>query len=423
MSDFDNFDFGALERRKKRELDEVEQRRAARVDARREHLRRVHRRRRAAVGALLTLLVAGLAGAWTVFGGSSRSPSSRPDAVAAPSTTTKATTRTIPAHVAMPAQVRAVHVGLGAMDDLSRFWKLAGPNGKRLNALQIDIKDENGEVGFTANVPALAHKSKAARSYYDAKEVVRQAHGRDIYVIGRIVSFKDPAIAKARPDLAVHTQSGEVWFDGSGNWLNHYDPRVWNYLIGLAKAGAKAGMDEIQFDYVRFPSEGDPQTTAVWPNAKKEAYSSTIERFVAKARKELKPYGVKLSLDVFGLAATHELGIGQDIEKLAKHVDVVTPMAYPSHYASGEFNIPDPAHTPYDTVAFTMGDFRAAVRGSGAQIRPFLQDFYEYSPEDVKLQVRAAVEGGAKGWLLWNPLSEYTPSGVNERSTDFAPAE
>ena len=419
MSGSDSFDFDALERRKKRELDEIEQRRAARVDARREQLRHVHRRRRAAAGALLTLLVAGLAGAWTVFGGDSRTPSSKPETVAAPTTTTKKQ-RVAPAHVAMPEQVRAVHVGVGAMGDLSRFWKLATPDGKGLNALQIDIKDENGEIGFVANVPSLARKSGAARPYYDANEVVRQAHARDVYVIGRIVTFKDPAIAKARPDLAVKTQSGEVWFDGSGNWLNHYDPRVWNYLIGLAKAGAKAGMDEIQFDYVRFPSEGDPQDTAVWPNARKEPYSTTIERFVAKARKELKPYGVKLSIDVFGLAATHELGIGQDIKKLAKHVDVVSPMAYPSHYASGEYNIPDPPQAPYETVVFTMGDFRAAVRGTDATIRPFLQDFYGYTPEQVKAQVRAAVEGGAKGWLLWNPLSQYTPSGVDARSTELA---
>ena len=231
----------------------------------------------------------------------------------------------------MPAVTRGVHVTApwastpGNLDGV-----LATPG---LNLIEIDVKDENGEVsGLEARTPALAKRYGAERDYYDLAHVVRLAHDRHIWVVARIVSFKDPIVAEHDKALAIHDASGAIWHDGGGvPWLNQYSPKAWAYLISLGKAAARAGVDEVQYDYVRFPSEGDLSSMR-WPHKKAEPKNATIPRFLAAARSALKPFDVKLGVDLFGLAAAHELGIGQDVSLIAKHVDVISPMLYPNHF-------------------------------------------------------------------------------------------
>ncbi len=386
---------------------------------------RAYRRRRLTAGAVLLLLVGG--GAWAAFAllGSGSSTSHAGTSGGATSTTgtakTVKKTRKTPgaAHAPLPKQVRGVHVSVYIASIPSRiddFLSLAKPGGKGLNTLEVDLKDENGNVGFLRNSPRLAHLTGAAQNFYDARELAAKVHAHHVYLIGRIVCFEDPVTSSKNPGRAIRTTSGGVWQNAAGlGWLNPYDTRNWDYLIQIGKAAALQGFDEIQFDYVRFPTDGD-LSQAVFPHKTNEAYSQTLVRFLTKARKALHPLGVRISADVFGLSASHNLGIGQNVKRIAPLLDAISPMAYPSHYYPGEFNITNPDDAPGRIVSYTMRDFRKALRGTKTQIRPWLQDFSlqrHYTLADVKAQIRAAEKGGAKGWLLWNAAVQYSSAALN----------
>ena len=311
---------------------------------------------------------------------------------------------------AMPAEVRGVHVTMGLASLTGKFEEYVKIPG--LNTIELDVKDENGKVGFLLPRWTLARKIGASQPYYKARVVARQAHAAGVYLIGRVVVFEDPTLTAARPDMAIRTTSGSVWVNNAGlGWSNPYDKRVWNYVISVGKAAARAGFDEIQFDYVRFPSDG-PIENAVFPHKAAEAQGWTIARFVQYASSQLRPLGVRVSIDVFGLSATHDLGIGQVPSRLAKYVDTVYPMVYPSHYRSGEFNLADPSSSPGQTVAFSLRDFRNALIGRKTMLIPWLEDFSLTSarrpPEEVRAQIEAARRYHAKGFLLWNPEGIYT---------------
>ena len=310
----------------------------------------------------------------------------------------------------MPAEVRGVHVTMALASipgKLNEYLRIQG-----LNTIELDIKDENGEVGFPMPNGTLARTIGAARSYYRARSTLAKAHGAGVYVIGRLVVFEDPVLTEKRPDLAIQSSGGGIWRNNAGlGWANPYDQRVWDYNLEIAQAAAKAGFDEIQFDYVRFPSDG-PIESAVFPGQAKEAQSWTIARFVHYASTRLKPLGVRVSVDVFGLSATRELGVGQKPGRLARYVDAVYPMVYPSHYNPGEFNIPDPSSSPGQTVALSLRDFRNALVGRKAVLIPWLEDFSltqgRRPPEEVEEQIQSARRLHARGFLLWNPEGVYT---------------
>jgi hypothetical protein len=416
MSGHDDYDLAAAERRWRRQSEEEEQQRLARTARHRTHMRRIHRRRQAVAGAVLVLLLGVIAGAWSLAGTRSngRGTVQSGARTATPSARNGlAVVRSV--HVAQPATLRGIHISMyvaGQPSKVRSLFSLAGPDGQGLNAVEIDVKDERGTVGFTSGVPALARQVHAARPEYDVDRVVREAHAAGLYVIGRVVSFEDPLLATARPGLAIHSRSGGIWRNSSGvGWLNEYDRHVWAYLIGLGRAAAAHGFDEVQFDYVRFPTDGN-LADAIWPNRVHEPYARTIVRFLTEAANALHPLGVRVSADVFGLAATRNLGIGQSVPQLGRVLDAVSPMAYPSHYGPGEFGLPSPDADPYDTVYRTMSDFRDALRDSPrTQIRPWLQDFAyprPYTLADIVSEIHAAERAGASGWMLWNPSSVYT---------------
>ena len=310
----------------------------------------------------------------------------------------------------LPAEVRGVHVTMALANEpgkLDEYLRIPG-----LTALELDVKDENGKVGFLMPATSLARKVGASQPYYKAGVVAGKARKAGVYLIGRVVVFEDPTLTAERPDLAIQHSDGSVWTNNAGlGWANPYDKRVWEYVVGIGEAAAKAGFDEIQFDYVRFPSDG-PIETAVFPNKAAEPMGWTVARFAHYAARRLHPLGVRVSVDVFGLSATHDLGIGQVPGRLAKYVDAVYPMTYPSHYNSGEFNLPDPSATPGETVAFSLRDFRNAMLGRKAMLIPWLEDFSLTSahrpPEEVQAQIDAARRYHAKGFLLWNPEGVYT---------------
>ena len=387
-----------------------------RFRARREDARRRRRRRRAvAVGFLLAVTAILAAGARFVIqddhaavAGAKASPAPVKSVAQRPSAPVKTPRK-------LPDEVRGIHVtmGLASLEGkLAEYLELVDDG---LNTIELDVKDENGEVGFVTSAVPLAREVNAARPYYKPRAAARMIHAKGVYLIGRVVVFEDPLLSTGRPELALKNPDGSVWRNDAGlGWTNPYDKRVWDYNVSLAEVAARAGFDEIQFDYVRFPSDGDVDSI-VFPNKTSKAPGWVIAEFVHYAAKRLKPLGVRVSTDVFGLAATRDLGIGQIPRRISKYVDAVYPMVYPSHYGAGEFGLEDPNASPGPTVEWSLSDFRRELRKSDAQLIPWLQDFSygrTYGLEDVRAQIEAARLMGARGYLLWNPLGIYTPGAL-----------
>jgi len=321
----------------------------------------------------------------------------------------KAPVATQPAFAKAPREIRGVHVTMSLASLPGKLGQYLATPG--LNTIELDVKDENGRVGFVPSAVPLARRIGAAGPFYRAKQAARLVHARGDYLIGRVVTFEDPVLSEQRPALAIRTSDGSRWLNNSGlGWTNPYDRRVWRYNVDVAVAAAKAGFDEIQFDYVRFPSDGDLSIIR-YPGVHPQPMGWTIPAFAQYAAKRLHPLGVRVSVDVFGLSATHDLGIGQLPRRISRYVDAVDPMVYPSHYSAGEYNLPDPNAAPGETVTRSLLDFQAALEGRKARLTPWLQDFTlgrTYTLDDVRAQVDAARSSGAKGFLLWNAEGVYS---------------
>jgi hypothetical protein len=376
-----------------------------RFRARRDAVRRQKRRRRAAVAAVLLIGVLALAGGMTLAGKTDQNA-----AVAGGGVTVETVGGTVAVAARprpLPVEVRGVHVTgalaslPGKLDEYVRLKKYG------LNTIELDVKDEGGEISFApAGVP-LARKTGAVRSYFSPRQVVKLMHRHGIYLIGRIVVFQDPYLARARPDLAVRRPDGSTWTTTAGlAWVNPYDRRVWDYNVSVAAAAARAGFDEIMLDYTRFPSDGDVAGT-VYPGQTSVPRGQVIADFAAYAEQRLAPLGVRVSTALFGLAATRDIGVGQVPRRISRHVDDIHPMAYPALYGGGELGLVRPSAEPGETVFRTLIDYKRQVRGSRAQLIPWIQD-WNYRPDQVMQQVRAARLQGAKGFLLWNANGLYT---------------
>lgn len=373
--------------------------------------RRKRLRRSVAVGAILTAVLLVGMGAQLVGGeGSQRQVAD----VATLAATPAGGPRTL------PIEVRGVHVTMGLASLPGKLDEYLDLERDGLTALELDVKDENGEIGFiTSSVPRQAVSIGAARDYYDARQVAQRVDARGIYLIGRVVVFEDPVLSRARPDLAIRRRDGGVWQDAAGlGWTNPYDKRVWQYNVDVAVAAAKAGFDEIMFDYVRFPSDGDVDR-AVYANRGSLAKREAIPAFLRYAERRLAPYDVRIGAAVFGLSAARDLGIGQIPRKMAPYLDTVYTMTYPSLFGPGELGLPDPGAAPGATVARALRKFELAVRGYDVHLVPWVQDFsfaIPYDLDKVRAQIYSARIMGAKGYLLWNAEGLYTDGSLTPPS-------
>jgi hypothetical protein len=317
----------------------------------------------------------------------------------------------------LPTEMRGVHVTMALASLRGKIDEYLSLTQKGLNTLELDVKDENGLVGFTRPAVPLARHTGAARHYYNAFDVAAAVHAQGVYLIGRIVTFEDPVLSEHRPSMAIRTHGGGVWHTSGGlGWVNPYDKRVWDYNVDLGAAAVRAGFDEIQFDYVRFPTDGD-LSSAVFAGKRHQKKDAVIAGFLRYASERLKPLGVRVSADVFGLSATRNMGIGQRPKKIARYLDALYPMVYPSHFGPGQYNLPDPNAQPGRTVALALRDFDVAMRGSDARLVPWLQDFSlgrTYTIDDVREQIQAARDAGAEGFMLWNAAGVYTRRALAE---------
>jgi hypothetical protein len=381
--------------------------------------RRRQARRRKAVRRVLLLAVVAVAAAASALGmtflngwGGQKTPA--PEAAPnAPQPTTTAPAK--PEPVPLPDEIRGVHVTAALASLGGKLDEYLALRNDGLTALELDVKDENGEVGFRRGAPRLARVVGAAKPFYNPRRAAQKAEAAGVYLIGRVVVFEDPILAMQRPDLAIRRRGGGIWTTSTGlGWTNPYDRRVWKYNVDIAVAAVKAGFDEIMFDYVRFPTDGDV-SSAVFAGAKGRKKPAAIAGFVEFARSRIEPLGARVSAAVFGLTATREMGIGQRPRQLARHLDGIYPMVYPSHFGSGEYSLDDPNAVPGITVARALRDFRRALRGSDTLLVPWLQDFSlgrEYTLEDVRAQILAARDARAGGFLLWNPSGVYTDAAL-----------
>lgn len=327
---------------------------------------------------------------------------------------TKRATATTAAHQnsLLPKEIRGVHVTMELASLPGKLDQYASLKDEGLNTIELDVKDENGTVAFSSPEAPLAKEIGAAGNYYNPASVAEQLHAQGIYLIGRIAVFEDPVLTARRPDLAIQHSDGSTWLDYNGlGWSNQYNKKVWDYNVSIAKAAVKAGFDEIQFDYVRFPSDGSI-ASAVWPGKVNEPQSVTIAHFLKYASSQLKPLGARVSADVFGLAATNELGVGQSPRLMARYVDALSPMVYPSHFGPGQYGLADPQAAPGMTVSYALSDFKAAIRGTKAELVPWIQDFTmgrTFTLADIKDEILAVRRSEARGFLIWNASGKYTP--------------
>jgi hypothetical protein len=374
-------------------------------EIRRELRRRQVRRRRLTAAAVVGLLIALGLGLGRVLGGAGvPSVELQPAKVALPPS---------PFRSRLPDEIRGVHVTMNLASLPGKLAQYIALRRDGLNTIELDVKDENGHVGFLDGAPALARADGAAGAYYDPRAVARQVHAAGLYLVGRVVSFEDPVTATAHPEMAIHSADGSLWHTSGGlAWLNPYSRRAWTYDADVAVAAAKAGFDEIQFDYVRFPSDGDLSLIR-YPGPHPQPFNATVAAFLRYAVSRLHPLGVRVSADVFGLSATRDLGIGQFPGQLAHVVDAIYPMTYPSHYVPGEYDLADPAAAPGKTVAYSLRDFRAQLAGTDTRLVPWLQDFSlgrTYAIADVQAQIQAARRYLTAGFMLWNGAGVYTAS-------------
>ncbi|WP_232316984.1 MULTISPECIES: putative glycoside hydrolase [Paenibacillus] len=320
--------------------------------------------------------------------------------------------------------VRGIYVSgyaAGSPKAMGRLRDLAKRT--EINAMVIDVKDDYGLLTYPSKV-RLAHRIGADRRPLMAQptQLIDELHAEGLYVIGRLVVFKDAWLASRVPDWALHEQSGKVWRDSKGKaWINPYRSEVWNYNIAIAQEAAELGFDEIQFDYVRFPANGKRAEAVIDYGSHGTNKSEAIGQFLGRARDKL--HGKPISADVFGLvtSSSDDMGIGQTWRSVASSVDAISPMVYPSHYSAGMYGIPQPDLNPSAVIRKSMSDAAARNRyliQSGikpAQIRPWLQSFtatwlhphLAYGEKEIREQIRAAREAGVDQYLLWSPRCIY----------------
>ena len=313
-----------------------------------------------------------------------------------------------------PPSAKGAHVSVfiaGSSPDMDKMIGLVERT--ELNALEVDLKDEYGQIAFDID-NELAQKIGSAKDIVELDSTVDKMRYHDIYSICRIVTFKDPILSDGRPDLVVQDKYGGPWSEGV--WVDPYSQEVWDYNLAVAEAAAKAGFNEVQFDYVRFPSDGNT-STALYPHLDGRTPGEVINGFLSYAGEKLAPYNVFISADLFGLTASKqgEMGIGQKVGEVSRRVDYISPMVYPSHYNTGEYKIKSPEHNPHDIVYASLEDFKKVMKGTPAKLRPWLQDFslaVTYTPDMVRRQINAVEELGIDEWLLWDPECTYSESAL-----------
>lgn len=348
-----------------------------------------------------------------------------------------------PQYVSTPDSVKAIYMSQCVVGTPSFRNKLVDlVDTTELNSIIIDIKDFSGTIGFPTKNPLLASASMKICGAPDMRQFIETLHAKGIYVIGRITVFQDPYYTKAYPEQAVQSKStGSPWKDRKGlSFIDVSSKAYWDVVVELSKESHEIGFDELNYDYIRYPSDGNMADT-VYVNPNKQV---ALEEFFKYLHDKVSPIGVVTSADLFGMTtvAQDDLGIGQILERALPYFDYIAPMVYPSHFSKGFNNLGDPNKHVYEVIAHSMGEAvkrtvatssRFAVLGSEliastspklytkvsypkTKLRPWLQDFNyggTYGPAEVRAQIKATYDVGLTSWMLWAPSNVYTKEALD----------
>jgi LysM repeat protein len=327
--------------------------------------------------------------------------------------------------------IRGVYVSYAALGQQERRRHIIDLLTKtEINALVIDVKGDYGLVSYPTSV-ALAHDVGAAQpSAQDFEELMDFFKANSIYTIGRIVTFRDDPFANAHLEWAVQRETGGLWHDRDElAWADPFVQAVWEYNADLAEEAARRGFDEIQFDYVRFPLQSQEGIPSFSQPLSREARVAAVNGFLSYVRERLVSLGVCITANVFGYACwrTDDMHIGQDIEHMARYLDVLCPMLYPSAFTSG---IPDHQYAiayPYQIVHESVKRIVQQVEPLGCRVRPWIQDFPDYSfdkrvygPAEVRAQMQGSFDGGGAGYMAWDPTVHYTKEAYFQNAIDMS---
>ncbi|MDP4010512.1 MAG: putative glycoside hydrolase [Candidatus Spechtbacteria bacterium] len=299
-------------------------------------------------------------------------------------------------------KVKAVHLAYGAYFSDSFLRILGDIESSQINSIVFEVKDPYGRVAINSEL----HNSILG-------ELLPQLKRAGVYTIARMVIFQDPAFIENNPSFGIKNKlTGEPWTDYKGIvWADPTRGEVWKYNTDIAARALKMGFNEINFDYVRFPTDG-PLKQAEYANLDKYVTNeNAISSFLQFARKDLGS-NARISVDVFGMTfLDNQYVIGQNISEMAKHVNVIAPMPYPSHYPDGFIGFSNPAEYPYEIVHYTLEKGFKKLEGSSVIVRPWIQDFdlgAVYDERKIKEQIRAVNDFDIDTWMLWNASNRYT---------------
>ncbi len=331
----------------------------------------------------------------------------------------------------VPVKVKGIYVtsaiaGSKRLEDL-----IALTDTTEINTMVIDIKDDTGKITFQMDSPLAKEIEATTNTIKDIESFVKDLKSRDIYLIARIVAFKDPYLADKRKELAIRRQDGSIYLDNNGEgWVNPYNHEVWEYLIEVASQAAAVGFDEVQFDYIRFSTGGDIAKADFGKEAEEKSKEDIILEFTKYAYEKLKPLGIYVSADVYGtiISSSIDAGlVGQNYVEMAKYLDYICPMIYPSHFGEGNYGIEYPDLEPANIIRKALTASKEKLDQipkdeHRAIVRPWLQDFtatwikphMEYGGDELREQIEGVYSAGYDEWLIWNAACRYSVDGLLE---------
>ncbi len=337
-----------------------------------------------------------------------------------------------PAAERVPVQAKGIYISSYVAGTASMVDNLiAEIDRTEANTLVIDLKDDFGRVACQMDSPLVQEIGSVKVYIPEVEKLTAKLKEHGIYIIARVPAFRDAWLGDARPDWCVKLADGSVFRDRDGNaWVNPYKQEAWDYLVEIGRQAKALGFDEVQFDYVRFCTERGMQD-AVFDEADVQGRSRTdiILEFMEYVYEKLKNEGLFVSADVFGAIINSDVNansVGQIYGEMAKHLDYISPMIYPSHYGDGNYGIDHPDLHPYETISAALADSRKELYFAGldgghiAAVRPWLQDFtatwlanhITYGPEEVRAQIQAVYDAGYDEWLLWDASCKYEWGGL-----------
>ncbi|HCC07294.1 MAG TPA: hypothetical protein DEP72_03920 [Clostridiales bacterium] len=338
---------------------------------------------------------------------------------------------------AKPVKVKGVFLSEWTLSSKAKrkYW-IDTINNTELNAIVLNIKNDDGMISFDSNVP-LAKEIRSTKDapIKDIRKLLIELKENGIYPIARIVVFKDPYLANQRPDLAIKNKDGSILRVKSSSgraeaWVNPYNKEVWDYVIEVAKEAADVGFEEIQFDYIRFSTGRGIELADFGELSKEKTKQDVISEFTEYAVKQLKTKGVYVSADVYGTIINSSIDskiVGQDYVEMSKYLDYICPMVYPSHFANGTMGVKYPDLQPYDIILKYMQASEAKLntiaKGEHRAIaRPWLQDFtaswvkphQKYTAQQIREQKKAVYDANLEEWILWDANNRYTIDGLDK---------